>query len=174
MNSLIRIIALSAFSFCAFSYTYAESLDDCRKIIDNNLRLLCYDRLLKSDESIDVTKPEKKPEQIVKTEKLIKETVPTDKKLNNKPENSSPFGLETKRSGNTVISTLKGTFKGWDKDTVFELANGQTWKVHDSGTKPVYRRGINAPQVTIKRGFLNSYKLKVAGVNRSVQVKRVK
>lgn len=70
-----------------------------------------------------------------------------------------------------IESTLPGSFKGWNKDSVFELANGQVWRCIEC--RDVYYVREN-PTVTIKRNFLGSYWLKIEGLNQQARVRRVK
>lgn len=71
-----------------------------------------------------------------------------------------------------IVSTLPGTFTGWQGGEVFTLANGQVWRSIDPGSA---LRGVNLtnPRVTISKGLFGAWRLKVEGYNASVKVERV-
>lgn len=71
-----------------------------------------------------------------------------------------------------IVSTLPGTFTGWQGGEVFTLANGQVWRSTDPGSA---LRGVNLtnPRVTISKGLFGSWRLKVEGYNTSVKVERI-
>lgn len=71
-----------------------------------------------------------------------------------------------------IVSTLPGTFTGWQGGEVFTLANGQVWRSVDPGSA---LRGVNLtnPRVTISKGLFGAWRLKVEGYNASVKVERV-
>lgn len=71
-----------------------------------------------------------------------------------------------------INSRLVGEFSGWSGDTVFRLENGQVWQQARDGR--LVWRGVESPMVTIKRGFMGSYRLSIDGVNKQVNVKRIK
>ena len=85
------------------------------------------------------------------------------------------FGLEqvegSKRNEvDEIRSRYVGEFTGWDGKTVFKLENGQVWQQSQSGR--MSWKATN-PMITIKRGFMGSYVLRVEGVNKTVRVKRI-
>jgi hypothetical protein len=69
-----------------------------------------------------------------------------------------------------VESRLIGTFSGWTKGTVFELENGQRWRVVED--RP-YRadRKIN-PAVRIKKSVV-AWLFKAEGINQPARVERI-
>ena len=71
-----------------------------------------------------------------------------------------------------VVSRILGEFHGWRGNTHFALENGQVWVQSEQGSL----EGVNItdPEVTITRGMLGDWKLKVKGYNTFVKVKRVK
>lgn len=76
-------------------------------------------------------------------------------------------------SAGAVVSTIPGTFKGWKgKGDRFTLANGQVWEVTDSGTRMSV--SLDNPTVTIQRGMLDAWFLRVDGYNARARVKRIK
>ena len=70
-----------------------------------------------------------------------------------------------------VASTLKGEFRGWKPGTIFELANGQRWRVLEGDFHA--SRPLKDPQVTIKPGLFGGWYLLVEGVGVRVKVKRL-
>lgn len=87
-------------------------------------------------------------------------------------ESERMFGNEQLENVRELTARIEGTFKGWDGPTRFRLDNGQVWQTVGSVRFTPISPIPNA-QVTITRGALNSYRLKVEGYNRSVQVKRI-
>ncbi|MFA5939091.1 MAG: hypothetical protein WC809_07020 [Sinimarinibacterium sp.] len=82
-----------------------------------------------------------------------------------------PAKAEEDKGPDLIESTLIGSFKGWDKDSVFELANGQVWRCVECRAVYYVRE---SPKVTIKRNFLGSYWFKVEGLNQQARVRRVR
>lgn len=85
------------------------------------------------------------------------------------------FGLERveddqRSEVKEIRSRYVGEFTGWDGKTVFRLENGQVWQQIQSGR--MSWKATN-PMITIKRGFMGSYVLRVEGVNKTVRVKRI-
>ncbi len=71
----------------------------------------------------------------------------------------------------TIVSRIAGPFNGWDGDTVFTLENGMVWKQSESHR--FYISEIQNPVVTIDKGLFGSWRLKVEGYNKEIQVKRI-
>lgn len=70
-----------------------------------------------------------------------------------------------------VSSNLKGEFRGWQNGTVFELENGQRWRVTDSNFQAA--RLLANPKVTISPGAFGSWYMLVEGTSVKAKVKRV-
>lgn len=72
-----------------------------------------------------------------------------------------------------ITSRVLGRFTGWESGAVFELENGQVWRSVDGGSS---LRGVNLrdPRVTIRKGLMGGWRLKVEGYNASVRVERVR
>ena len=77
---------------------------------------------------------------------------------------------KTEEARTPVSSRLNGEFRGWQNGTVFELENGQRWRVLDSdfATKP-----LSNPEVTISPGLFGSWYMLVEGTSVKAKVKRV-
>ena len=70
-----------------------------------------------------------------------------------------------------VTSTLKGEFHGWEPGTVFELENGQRWRVVDG--EYVTSTRLANPKVTVRPGALSSWYIQIEGVSIGTKVRRV-
>lgn len=147
LPALLVLIALPA---------AGADLADCAAIAADRERLACYDTLAGRTQPASTA--------------AGTETPPADP--------AASFGAEqlparaAEDGGLDLIeSTLIGTFKGWDKDSVFELANGQVWRCVEC--RSVYYVREN-PAVTVKRNFLGSYWLRVEGLNQQARVRRVR
>ena len=86
-------------------------------------------------------------------------------------------GFETRKSddptSDIIYSTIVGTFDGWKKEgTLFKLANGMIWQQSAQGN--FYMKPVENPEVTVKKGFMNSWSLSVVGYNKKISVKRIK
>lgn len=81
-------------------------------------------------------------------------------------------GLENKNNDrSTIVSRLIGEFEGWDGETVFELENGMVWKQEETDYFTT-KKMVN-PEITIKSGMFNSWRLSVENYNKSVEVVRI-
>ncbi|QNP41279.1 hypothetical protein [Lysobacter solisilvae (ex Woo and Kim 2020)] len=70
-----------------------------------------------------------------------------------------------------VTSAVKGEVRGWEKGTVFELENGQRWRVIEGdyyATKP-----LSNPKATVRPGVFSSWYLQIEGIGIGAKVKRV-
>lgn len=70
-----------------------------------------------------------------------------------------------------ISSRLKGEFKGWTNGTVFELENGQRWRVLDGEFYTAKR--LPSPGVTVKPGLFGSWYMQIEGANVNIKVKRI-
>jgi len=73
-------------------------------------------------------------------------------------------------SPSAIESQIDGTFKGWDGDTIFKLTNGQIWQ--QASYAYTYHYAYR-PEVVIYKGG-SVYKMKVEGVDHSINVRRIK
>jgi len=75
--------------------------------------------------------------------------------------------------GNVIYGTIAGTFDGWEgKGTLFKLTNGMIWQQTENDT--FWVKPVENPEITIKKGFMGSWRLSVVGYNSAVGVKRIK
>jgi hypothetical protein len=65
------------------------------------------------------------------------------------------IGLDTGR----IASKAKGTVAGWEPGTVFELENGQQWKVLKGGMK--LRKPLENPEIVLVPGVAGRWFLQV-------------
>lgn len=72
----------------------------------------------------------------------------------------------------TIVSTIPGTFHGWDGATTFHLANGQVWRQIQSDSRLAGIR-MQDPVVTIKPGLFGSWELSVKGYSAVAKVERI-
>jgi hypothetical protein len=69
-----------------------------------------------------------------------------------------------------IESYIDGDFRGWDGTTTFKLGNGDVW-VQDE-VKSLFSPIVYKPLVYIYTGSYGSYKMKVVGVDETLQVKK--
>ena len=96
------------------------------------------------------------------------------------PEGDDRFGAAEKIQRNVerirpepkeLTAKILGPFTGWDRDTVFNLDNGQVWKQIE---RDKFSVRLQDPTVTIEKGLFGAYFLKVEGFGSRVKVKRIK
>lgn len=87
-------------------------------------------------------------------------------------ESERLFGNEQMENVEEITARIDGVFEGWDGPTELRLDNGQVWQTL-GGSRFTPLAPIPNAQVTIKRGAFNSYRMRVEGYNRSIQVKRI-
>jgi hypothetical protein len=132
--------------------------EDCSLLEEDQERLACYDAAFgRFDTATEA---------------------PTKAEADTTPENSAAaeFGAEqVEQRIDHLEARLVGDFTGWTGNTKFRLDNGQVWE-QTKNYIPNYepREPISQPRVTISRGLMGSYNLRVEGVKRIVQVKRIK
>ena len=85
-------------------------------------------------------------------------------------------GFENKSKGSkeddVIHSYIVGKFDGWkEKGELFKLGNGMIWQQSEHDTFRIPE--VENPEVTIKKGFMNSWSMSVVGYNSKVSVKRV-
>jgi len=79
---------------------------------------------------------------------------------------------KTNKEDNIIYSSIVGTFDGWKaKGQLFKLANGMIWQQSEHDV--FYVPPVENPEVTIKKGFMNSWTLSLVGRNSKVSVRRI-
>ncbi len=90
-------------------------------------------------------------------------------------QTSEAFGLERQIARETeldaIVSRIAGEFRGWEPSSRITLENGQVWQIADK-SRGVYL--LVDPVVTIERGALGTFNMRIEGANRSPKVKRLK
>lgn len=86
-----------------------------------------------------------------------------------RPSAKNPEPRQSTESENVIESRIEGDFQGWEGETIFKLANGQIWQqsVYAYTYHYAYR-----PEVMIYRTE-GGYKMKVAGVDKPISVRRI-
>jgi hypothetical protein len=88
------------------------------------------------------------------------------------PQFSDPASTAKDAGNARVASRLRGDFTGWDGSTRFELENDQVWQQSEPGTYS--SRRLANPEVQVERGLLGNWRLQIDGVNRRVNVRRIR
>ena len=71
-----------------------------------------------------------------------------------------------------IVSSIVGSFSGWDGNTEFVLENGMVWEQAGSDDTFATRR-LENPIVTIRPALFGSWTLQVEGYNRRTRVRRI-
>lgn len=147
---------------------------DCRAVADNAARLACYDAL--ADQLPKAAAPEAAtPEAKSAAPTVVSQPAPAAQPVVVvATQTPAEFGLERQAQQaqiESIQSRIVGAFRGWEAKSKITLENGQVWQIID-GSRGVY--SLESPAVTIERGMLGSFFLKIDGVNRSPKVKRLK
>jgi hypothetical protein len=69
-----------------------------------------------------------------------------------------------------ISSSIRGELRGWQNGSVFELENGQRWRVVDDDFQAV--RLLTNPKVTISPGAFGSWYMLVEGTSVKAKVQR--
>jgi len=100
------------------------------------------------------------PQQLNKLNQLLREDAATTAKIEKQQSTEqaggkSYIGLDDR----PIKSRLMGTINGWDIDTVFELENGQKWKVLKGNMK--LRKPMESPEIIVVPGIAGRWFLQV-------------
>jgi len=114
------------------------------------------------------------PDELALLNRLLRE----ERTAARKAEAEQRVGLRTAGSGDAtepditrIDSRIKGEFRGWSTGTVFELDNGQRWRVTEG---ELSARRVQAPKVTINRGLVSGWYLTVEGQTPRAKVQRIR
>ncbi|MEM9101392.1 MAG: hypothetical protein AAGB12_03645 [Pseudomonadota bacterium] len=134
-----------------------QKLTECRNMQQDQARLKCYDNLpISFEDSFGIEKISAKTTATKSSSGTVATTSPEPSK---------------KEEADSIESRLVGPFTGWNGKTIFKLENGQVWQQSEKSNR---HSRLDSPKVTISRGWLGTYRLKVEGMNASVRVKRIK
>ena len=151
-----------------------EELQKCAELKNPQVRLACYDALAEliasqppdvsgGSEAAILTTPAAEPE-------LAPEQAQEDE--SGQSLASRVFGLLPGSDDVVRIeSKVVGEVDGLGQGKRFELENGQVWRQVDR-TERNYK--ATNPTVEIKEGFMNSYRMRLEGLNARIRVRRVK
>lgn len=181
---IINIVICLALSLYTLQIS-ADPVNECIRITNDNKRLICYDVLFRS-----VNKKSKKntsnstngqaltTDISINSDNKLGYQVDLDKHaVEKKSDLATEFGKQKlkKIDPSYITSRIVGEVSGWNKNSVFTLENGQKWRAVKGNTRT---RNITPklknPNVTITKGILGSYNLKIKNVNSSIKVKRIK
>ncbi|HEY1077827.1 MAG TPA: hypothetical protein VGE51_14140 [Fontimonas sp.] len=169
-----HILAAGGILFMFHGAAAAEPAD-CAAIAEPAARLACYDRL-----NAPRTTPAAAPVTVPVTAApaaTLPAASPSPAASATPAVDAGQFGAETlpetpdRKAPDAIESRISGRFEGWSRNTEFTLDNGQVWRCVNC--RDVYHR-IDNPAVTVKRGFMGNYWLKVEGLNTQATVKRIK
>jgi hypothetical protein len=143
----------------------ADGVEACRQLDDDSARLACYDAQFGRAEAPPAPAPEAAPPAAA----AAPVAAPAAK-------TEDDFGSEQLpvEPVDRIDARLVGEFNGWTGRTKFALDNGQVWQQTRNYVRNYEpREPIPQAKVTITRSFAGSYKLRIEGVRRTVQVKRI-
>ena len=80
-------------------------------------------------------------------------------------------GLLDRQPGETVHASIKGDFRGWVAGRVFELDNGQRWRVSEG--ELYLRKPVANAKVTTTPGMVSGWYLQVEGQSPRAKVQRL-
>ena len=192
MTSFFRIALKAAAFALALSLAGAASADGlreelqrCAQLQDTEVRLACYDALA----GTGAAQPQAAsaanvaaaglagsapaataPRTSSGNAKAASEPTPqpeSERSLAQRVFGMLPGGGEVRKIESRVVGEVDGLGPG----KRFELENGQVWRQTDR-TNRNYR--ATNPQVEIREGFMNSYRMRFEGLNARIRVRRVK
>ncbi len=169
-----------------------DALVRCAQLQDAQLRLACYDALAAGDvvtagdasalEGADKPAPGSDhapdPDALVGGSAAQDGSDKVDEAAAAAPE-ANPLSAERlfgltggQNNGDYMIeSRVVGEIRNPRQGTRFTLENGQVWQQVER-TRRNYR--ATNPKVEIKEGFMNSYRMRLEGLNGRIRVRRVK
>jgi hypothetical protein len=78
---------------------------------------------------------------------------------------------DSKEDRSAITSRVKGSFRGWDGNTVFALENGMIWEQADK--EKFYVKEVQNPEITITPGMFGTWRLSMVGHNSACRVERI-
>ena len=173
---IVRVLLVIVITFSGFGTYQAASLNnamqDCAKIKRDLKRLACFDKLSGRVDSFATEALTETQQQAVNKPEV---EVDSPVVINRPSRPEDKFGLTEKSDADeieVITSYIPGKFSGWRKDDEITLANGQVWKI-TGGSSSVFHKATD-PKVEIRRGVFGSFRIKIIGLNRTAQVKRIK
>ena len=158
-----------------------EELERCAQLQNAEVRLACYDALAEisaaqpqqavsaSEAPAPSGRSSAPPRAASGNGQTVSEPAQqpeSDRSLAQRVFGMLPGGGEVSEIESRVVGEVDGLSMG----KRFELENGQVWRQVDR-TDRNYR--ATNPKVTIKEGFMNSYRMRFEGLNARIRVRRV-
>ena len=160
----LLVLALPILGLSAAAQAQApRALMDCTAILSDAERLACYESTVKAFSSEARAIAERREAQSAKLAAAAAVAAAAQK--------SDSFGRASESRIESIESTLKEVLTDSSGKSVFIFENGQIWRQADGFRLPNVRPGVS---VTVKRGAMGSYRLLVAGSNRTAQVVRMR
>lgn len=160
----LRVLVLPLLGISTVAHAQApRALLDCTSILSDAERLTCYDTAVKAFSADARAIAERREAQSAKLAAAAASAAAVQK--------SDSFGRVTESRLDSIESTLKEVLTDGNGKSVFILDNGQIWRQADGFRLPNARIGTS---VTLKRGAMGSYRLLIAGSNRTAQVIRMR
>ena len=152
-----------------------EELERCSQLQNAEVRLACYDALA----GVSATRPQQASAASEDAAPADGSAAAVSSAPEQAPEQESGPSLASRVFGllpggddvRKIESRVVGEVDGLGQGTRFELENGQVWRQVDR-TERNY--SATNPKVEIKEGFMNSYRMRLEGLNARIRVRRVK
>ena len=153
-----------------------EELQRCAQLQNAEVRLACYDALA----AISASRPQHASSATEAPTPAVSPSAAAPSAAVQAPEQESGqslaqrvFGLLPGRDegDNLLESRVVGEIRNPGQGTRFTLENGQVWQQVER-TQRNYR--ATNPRVEIREGFMNSYRMRLEGLNGRIRVRRVK
>ena len=162
-----------------------DELLRCAQLRDAQVRLACYDALASVSASAATAPAEANGRVTDDRSAPVVADAPDDNRVPTAGDQAAPeaesgqsltdrlFGMLPGRDegDNLLESRVVGEIRNPREGTRFTLENGQVWQQTDR-TRRNYR--ATNPKVEIKEGFMNSYRMRLEGLNGRIRVRRVK
>ena len=161
-----------------------DELLRCAQLQDAQVRLACYDALASVSASA-ATAPSEASDSVTEDGSVaVVADAPDGTRVPAAADQAAPeaesgqsltdrlFGMLPGRDegDNLLESRVVGEIRNPRQGTRFTLENGQVWQQVDR-TRRNYR--ATNPKVEIKEGFMNSYRMRLEGLNGRIRVRRV-
>ncbi len=151
-----------------------EELERCAQLQNAQVRLACYDALAQ----ISASRPQQ-ASSVSESPATSNGSSPGARPESGRaPEQESGPSLAQRVFGmlpgggevREIESRVVGEVDGLSRGKRFELENGQVWRQVDAIDRNY--RATN-PKVVIREGFMNSYRMRLEGLNARIRVRRV-
>ncbi|MDE0129493.1 MAG: hypothetical protein OXQ86_08000 [Gammaproteobacteria bacterium] len=169
----------------AFADDVRNELLRCAQLQDAQVRLACYDALASVSATAATAPSGASGSMTDDGSEAVAADAPDATRVPAAADQAAPeaesgqsltdrlFGMLPGRDegDNLLESRVVGEIRNPREGTRFTLENGQVWQQTDR-TRRNYR--ATNPKVEIKEGFMNSYRMRLEGLNGRIRVRRVK